>query len=182
MNDLLFIARADAGKLELDLADTDLAELAREAVHALLPKAADSSIRLGVRAAEPIQARVDRARIAELLENLISNALVHTPGGTVELRVAALKGNVVLEVADSGIGISAHDQRHLFERFYRSKQTQATPGTGLGLSIVKAIAKAHGGRVSVESREGAGTTFRISLPATAPKQSPRRGAKTPGAA
>ena len=183
VNDLLFIARADAGKLELDLADTDLAELAREAVHALLPKAADSSIRLGVRAAEPIQARVDRARIAELLENLISNALKFTPpGGTVELRVAALKGNVVLEVADSGIGISAHDQRHLFERFYRSKQTQATPGTGLGLSIVKAIAKAHGGRVSVESREGAGTTFRISLPATAPKQSPRRGAKTPGAA
>ena len=134
VNDLLVVARADAGKLELDIADTDLAELARDAVHALLPKAADSSIRLGVCAEDSTRARVDRARIAELLENLLSNALKFTPpGGTVELRVAPQDGAVVLEVADTGIGISTHDQQHLFERFYRSKRTQAASGVGLGL-------------------------------------------------
>lgn len=170
VNDLLFIARADAGKLELDLADTDLAELARDAVHALLPKAADSSIRLGLLAEEPARARVDRARIAELLENLLSNALKFTPaGGSVDVRVAPQTGAVVLEVADTGIGISTDDQRHLFERFFRSKRTQAAPGVGLGLAIVKAIAQAHGGRVTVESREQAGATFRVSLPARAAK-------------
>jgi hypothetical protein len=170
VNDLLFIARADAGKLELDLADTDLAELARDAVHALLPKAADSSIRLGLLAEEPAQARVDRARITELLENLLSNALKFTPaGGSVDVRVAPQKGAVVLEVADTGIGISSDDQRHLFERFFRSKRTQAAPGVGLGLAIVKAIAQAHGGRVTVESCEHAGATFRVSLPARAAK-------------
>jgi len=170
VNDLLFIARADAGKLELDLADTDLAELARDAVHALVPKAADSSIRLGLLAEEPAQARVDRARITELLENLLSNALKFTPaGGSVDVRVVAQKGAVVLEVADTGIGISSDDQRHLFERFFRSKRTQAAPGVGLGLAIVKAIAQAHGGRVTVESCEHAGATFRVSLPAGAAK-------------
>jgi two-component system, sensor histidine kinase and response regulator len=183
VNDLLFIARADTGKLELDLADTDLAELARDAVHALLPKAADSSIRLGLLAEEPARARVDQARIAELLENLLSNALKFTPaGGSVDVRVAPQNGAVVLEVADTGVGISTHDQQHLFERFYRSKRTQAASGVGLGLSIVKAITQAHGGRITVESREQAGTTFRVSLPATAPKQSARRGAGTASAA
>jgi PAS domain S-box-containing protein len=170
VNDLLLIARADAGKLDLDLAETDLAELARDAVHALLPKAADSAIRLELLADEPVQARVDRARIAELLENLLSNALKFTPaGGSVDVRVAPQTGACLLEVADSGIGISADDQRHLFERFYRSKRAQAAPGVGLGLAIVKAIAEAHGGSVSVESREQAGTTFRVSLPAGAAK-------------
>ena len=113
---------------------------------------------------------VERARIAELLENLLSNALKFTPaGGSVDVRVAPQTGAVVLEVADTGIGISTDDQRHLFERFFRSKRTQAAPGVGLGLAIVKAIAQAHGGRVTVESREQAGATFRVSLPARAAK-------------
>ena len=182
VNDLLFIARADTGKLELDLADTDLAELARDAVHALLPKAADSSIRLGLLAEEPARALVDQARIAELLENLLSNALKFTPaGGSVDVRVAPQNGAVVLEVTDTGIGISADDQRHLFERFFRSKRAQAAPGVGLGLAIGKAITQAHGGQITVESCEQAGATFRVSLPATAAKQNSRLGAKAAAA-
>lgn len=170
VNDLLVIARADAGKLELDLADTDLVELARDAVHALLPKAADSSIRLGLLAEEPVRARVDRARIAELLENLLSNALKFTPaGGSVDVRVAAQNGAVVLEVADTGIGISTDDQRHLFKRFFRASTAtdHAVPGTGLGLAIVKAIVDAHGGSIAVRSEVGEGTCFRIEIPKVA---------------
>jgi PAS domain S-box-containing protein len=170
VNDLLVIARADAGKLELDLADTDLVELARDAVHALLPKAADSSIRLGLLAEEPVRARVDRARIAELLENLLSNALKFTPaGGSVDVRVAAQNGAVVLEVADTGIGISTDDQRHLFKRFFRASTAtdHAAPGTGLGLAIAKAIVDAHGGSIAVRSEVGEGTCFRIEIPKVA---------------
>ena len=167
VNDVLVIARAESGKLDLVLADADLTELAREAVHALLPRAAESGIRIGVLAEESLRARVDPARIAELLENLLSNALKFTPaGGSVDVRVARRRRAVVLEVTDTGVGISADDQRHVFERFFRGKRTQAEPGIGLGLSIVKTIAEAHGGRVTVKSREHAGTTFRLSLPAT----------------
>jgi len=168
VEDLLVIALAESGRLDLDLADTDLTELAREAVHALLPKATDSGIRLQLADVEPVRAIVDRARIAELLENLLSNALKFTPpGGSVEVRVAGSKRAASLEVADSGVGISSDDQLHVFERFFRCKRTQAEPGVGLGLSIVKAIAEAHGGRITVESREHVGTTFRLSLPAAA---------------
>ncbi len=163
VNDLLLISRAEAGKLELDLAEADLAEIAAHVIEAQRPRAEQLGLELRL-VGDPVQAVVDRARIAELLENLVSNALKFTPpGGSVEIRASRLDELAILEVADTGIGISAGDRNHMFERFFRSRRARKVPGIGLGLSIVKAIVTAHGGRISVESLPGQGTTFRVEL-------------------
>ena len=163
VNDLLLISSAEAGKLELNLAEADLAEVAEHVVEAQRPRAEGLELDLRL-VGESVVAVVDRARIAELLENLVSNALKFTPpGGSVEVRVSRLGELAVLEVADTGIGISAGDRNHMFERFFRSRRARKVPGIGLGLSIVKAIVTAHGGRISVESLPGEGTTFRVEL-------------------
>jgi len=120
----------------------------------------------------------DAGRLGQTLDNLISNALKFTPaGGRVDVRVIDRRDRVVIEVADTGLGISEADQRRLFERFYRTESAQeaAIPGVGLGLSISKAIVEGHGGTIQVASEEGRGTTFTIELPlvgAEAPR--PRR--------
>jgi signal transduction histidine kinase len=105
-----------------------------------------------------------------VIDNLLSNALKFTPpNGSIGISVIARHDKVVIEVADSGIGISAADQTKLFIRFFRTEAAvrKAIKGTGLGLSIVKAIVEGHGGEISVESAEGKGATFRIVLPLAA---------------
>ena len=102
-----------------------------------------------------------------MLDNLVSNAIKFTPrGGRVEVRLSAEGDAAVLEVEDSGLGIPEAEQAQLFERFFRSSTAteHAIPGTGLGLTITKAIVDRHGGRIEVESAEGAGTTVRVRLP------------------
>jgi two-component system, OmpR family, phosphate regulon sensor histidine kinase PhoR len=110
---------------------------------------------------------VDPARIAQLLSNLISNALKFTQdGGRVEVRLGVEANQVVLAVADTGIGIPAVDQERIFERFYRTTiaTQQAVPGTGLGLTVAKAIVEAHNGTITVDSHEGRGSVFKVRLP------------------
>ena len=170
--DLLFVAQVDAGRLTVEREAVDLAALAAECVQAAEPVAARRSVRVAVEAA-PTALVGDRARLAQLLDNLLSNAIKFSPeGGGVKVRVAAGDGRATLEVADGGIGIPADEQEQLFERFFRSSNARraAIQGTGLGLVIVRAIAEAHGGSVSVTSREGEGTTFRVELPLAAPRQ------------
>ena len=109
----------------------------------------------------------DRARIGQLIDNLVSNAIKFTPeGGRVDVRVRALSKRAVFEVRDSGIGIPASEREHLFQRFYRTSNAteQAIQGTGLGLAISKAIVEAHDGRITLTSEEDVGTTFRVELP------------------
>jgi signal transduction histidine kinase len=167
VGDLLFVAQADAGRLSLERASVDLSELAAHCVEESAPAATEKSVSL-VLLAEPVAPLLgDRGRLAQVLDNLVSNALKFTPeGGTVQVRTHEEDGCVVLEVEDTGIGIPAADQSRLFERFFRSAvaEDQAIPGTGLGLAIVKAIIEAHSGEISISSREGAGTTFRVELP------------------
>jgi signal transduction histidine kinase len=108
--------------------------------------------------------------MAQLLDNLVSNALKFTPrGGRVEVRASEERGAVVIEVADTGTGIPAEQQEHLFERFFRTAEAtkQAIQGTGLGLAISRAIVEAHGGEIGVESAEDVGTTFRVRFPQAA---------------
>jgi len=110
----------------------------------------------------------DRARLGQLVDNLLSNALKFTPeGGRVEVSAERENGQVAVSVSDSGIGIEAADQKGVFQRFFRAASATdlAIPGTGLGLAISKAIAEAHGGTIAVESELGAGATFRVELPA-----------------
>ena len=170
VGDLLFVAQVDAGRLIVERAEVDLAAVAAECVKAAEPIAARREVRVVVDA-RPTVLVGDRARLGQLLDNLVSNAIKFSPeGGEVRVRVAAAGGRAELDVSDSGIGIPADEQDQLFERFFRSSNARraAIQGTGLGLVIFRAIAEAHGGTVAVTSREGEGTTFRVELPLAAP--------------
>jgi signal transduction histidine kinase len=172
VGDLLFVAQVDAGRLALERDEVDLQAVAAECVQAALPLAARREIDVAL-AGGPTVLEGDRARLAQLVDNLLSNAIKFTPdGGSVTLRVRAEDGRAALEVADSGIGIPGDELGGLFERFFRSSSARraAIQGTGLGLVIVRAIAEAHDGSVTVTSREGEGTTFRVELPRHAPRQ------------
>jgi PAS domain S-box-containing protein len=167
VGDLLFLAQVEAGKLSLEIGAVDLSAVAAECVETARPLADERGVTITLAAGPLGLLAGDRARLAQLLDNLVSNGIKFTPaGGRVDVRIRGLRGNAVVEVRDTGMGIPADEQEHLFERFYRtSKATeQAIPGTGLGLAISKAIVHAHGGRITLASDEGAGTTFSVSLP------------------
>ena len=167
VGDLLFVAQVGAGKLDLALEDVELGKLVDHATDAARPHADSRELEL-VSRIEPLPTlRADRARLGQVLDNLVSNAIKFTPtGGRVMVRAFAEDGAVVLEVSDTGLGMSPEEQARLFERFYRTAAASehAIQGTGLGLTIVKAIVEAHRGSISVQSATGAGTTFRILLP------------------
>ena len=167
VGDLLFIAQLDAGRLSLSLGEVDLAEIAAESVEAARPAAGEKGVELVLDLGTPAPLSADGARLGQLLDNLVSNAVKFTPaGGRVDVRIAARAGGAELVVADTGIGIRADEQERLFERFFRSRGATeaAIQGTGLGLAISKAIVEAHGGDIAVTSVEGHGTTFTIHLP------------------
>jgi signal transduction histidine kinase len=167
VGDLLLIAQAESGMLSFDWTAVELAPLAALCVQAAQPAAEDAGVELVLssESSDPIVG--DPARIAQLLDNLVSNAIKFTPaGGRVDVLVDASADSAVIEVRDTGVGIAAEDQDQLFERFFRtpSANDMAIAGTGLGLSIAKAIVDAHRGSIGVESAEGRGTTFRVELP------------------
>lgn len=141
--------------------------MVREAVEAARPVAAEHDVELTFDAEGPAELVGDRARLAQILDNLIANAIKFTPPArNVRTSTFPPGDSGVVEVADTGIGISAEDQERLFQRFFRAEGAilGAIDGTGLGLAIVKAIVDAHGGDLAVESIAGRGTTFRIGLP------------------
>jgi signal transduction histidine kinase len=173
--DLLFIAQLDAGKIALEPGEVRLDGVAAEAVEAVLPTARLRQVDLRLEALSPVAINGDRARLGQLLDNLVSNALKFTPpGGRVDVRVGGSEAGAWLEVTDTGMGISQAEQEHLFERFFRtsSASSAAIQGTGLGLAIAQAIVNAHGGTIAVQSVEGVGTTFHIQLPARPPRTVP----------
>lgn len=165
VEDLLFVSRVQSGKDSLDVGVVDIGEIAGHTVAAALPAAEAAEVGLvsDIRCRE--RTLGDEHRIAEALENLLSNALKFTPpGGQVTVWVGRVGDAIVTRVSDTGIGISEDDRRYLFDRFFRAPGTDGVPGAGLGLSIVKAIVDAHGGDVSAQSRVGSGTTFEVRLP------------------
>jgi PAS domain S-box-containing protein len=167
VGDLLVVAQHDSGAVALDRQRGDLGAVASEAVSSAAPIAEERGLALAIAAQDVPEFEFDPARIGQVLDNLISNALKFTAaGGSVEVRVTCEADRAVVEVADSGMGMSGAEQERLFERFYRteSSSTQATPGTGLGLWISKTIVEAHGGEIGVDSATGRGTTFRVELP------------------
>lgn len=167
VSDLLFMAQVDAGKLTLESKPVQLACVATESVEAASPRAAASNIELNLEVDDGLVIEGDRVRLAQVFDNLITNAIKFTPsGGSVDVRVFGSEETAVIEVSDTGIGIADEERLHLFERFFRTSGATlaAVQGTGLGLAIVNAITESHGGTVGVESRVGAGTTFVVRLP------------------
>jgi len=168
VGDLLFVARLDASGLQLQLEDgVSLDEVVAEVVESASADARSHDVELHFERNGTVDVRGDRARLGQLVANLISNAVKFTPaGGRVTARVFAEGENGVVEVEDTGIGIPKAEQERMFQRFFRSSiaTEQAIPGTGLGLAITKAIAEAHDGEISFRSEPGEGTCFRIEIP------------------
>jgi len=167
VEDLLLLARLDSQR-PLEREPVDLLTVASDAVHDAKAVAPQRIIRLEVLDGPGTpEVLGDEGRLRQVLSNLVTNALTHTPQGTaVTVRVGTQAEHVVLEVADVGPGLSAEDEERVFERFYRAdtSRTRASGGTGLGLSIVAALVAAHGGSVSAKSQPGQGATFRVLLP------------------
>lgn len=170
VGDLLFLAQVDAGKLTIEHEDVDFERVVEDSVETLRPIAESRRIELVTSITPVPRLAGDRARLAQVLDNLLSNALKFTPeGGRVSVALHADGDRAVVEVEDNGVGIPRAEQNRLFERFFRSSRAtdNAIPGTGLGLAITKAIAERHGGRISVESEEDIGTSVRVEFPLAA---------------
>lgn len=167
VGDLLFVARLDANGLQLQFAGVRVDEVVGEALESVAALARSREVEIVSDVREVPAVWGDRERLAQLVGNLLSNALKFTPpGGRMTVRTFADGRSAVIEVADTGIGIPKGEQDRLFQRFFRSSTAteQAIPGTGLGLVISKAIAEAHGGTIGVDSEPGQGTCFRVELP------------------
>ena len=163
VEDLLLLARLDEGR-PLERVPVELDEVVAEAVDAAVAVEPDRPVDLE---AEPVVVLGDRDRLRQVLDNLLSNVREHTPAGSpVRVRVGSENGLAVVEVADSGPGLTGDEAARVFERFYRSdtSRSRTTGGVGLGLSIVAAVTEAHGGAVTAHSTPGDGATFRITFP------------------
>lgn len=166
VDDLLSLADLERPGAELKIERFDLRGLARRQAAMLGQGAAQNGLELKVAGDEPLWVEADRARIEQVLANLIDNAIKYTERGRVVVSAGEGDGFWWCEVADTGHGIPAEDQPRIFERFYRVDKARSREkgGTGLGLSIVKHIVALHGGDISVHSRIGSGSTFRFEIP------------------
>ena len=167
IEDLRLLSLADTGELPLNCRPIEPLELLQRAAAAHQPQAVKKNIDLVVDAQDLPEINVDPERLAQVLNNLVSNALRHTPeNGRITLAASALESTVQLTVADTGAGIPDDELPFIFNRFYRGDQARRQNGeSGLGLAIAKSIVEAHGGTISADSTPGAGTTFTITLPA-----------------
>jgi len=167
VEDLQELSLAEAGRLRLDRAAVEPNEVLGAAAAAFRAQAESRRIALHVEASGAPPVWGDRARLAQILRNLISNAVTHTPeGGSVTLDAEATGDMVRFDVRDTGAGIAPEHLEHVFDRFYRAdaSRARATGGAGLGLAIVKHLVEAHGGAVSVTSESGTGTTVSFTIP------------------
>lgn len=165
LDDLLTLARADSGQLELERAERDVVPIAREALSRARVLAQEKGLEVRDRLPPSLIASVDPRRLHQLLTILLDNAVKYTDDGWVELSASADPHHLHLAVTDTGPGIPAEDRRRIFDRFYRGGRARHQTGAGLGLAIAHWIATAHGGSIAVrDGTGGRGTTFLVSLP------------------
>lgn len=169
VDDLGELARAEARQLRLEPDAVPVADLAERAIRQAAPRAAQLGVRVESAVADgSLLIWGDAARAQQVLSNLIDNALSHTPqGGAVTVAARREGDNTVIDVRDTGAGIPAEHLPHVFDRFYRAdpSRSRATGGAGLGLAIARQVVEASGGRITVESEPGAGTTLTVRWPA-----------------
>jgi len=168
ITDLLDVERAAGGSVEICPARNGVDEILSECESLFGAAAARKNIAVGIAGTPGLFARCDRDRILQVLSNLVGNAIKYTPhGGTVSLAAWDRKGNVEIEVADTGSGIPPESQERIFQKFSQLG-VQTRQGLGLGLYISRWIVEAHGGKIGVRSVVGQGSTFHFTLPAFAP--------------
>jgi two-component system, OmpR family, phosphate regulon sensor histidine kinase PhoR len=167
-DDLLKLSKMDADRLEVEIRRVSVSELIESCLETAQRRAAEKNIHISVEPAENLpDIAGDRRRLAEVLQNLLDNAIQYTLAeGRIVLSAEQREGEVIFTVADTGIGIPKADQSRIFERFYRvdAARSREAGGTGLGLSIAKHLVEVHGGRIWVDSEVGRGSEFHFSVP------------------
>ena len=177
INDVLDLSKIEAGQLTLSLNDYSMKEVVHTVSSAVESLAAEKNLTVKVKVSPDVPSgQGDEQRIAQVLLNLVGNAIKFTDEGEVRVEVAASNGAFLVSVSDTGPGLSEADQERIFEEFHQadSSSTRKKGGTGLGLSIAKRIIEMHGGRIWVESSLGKGSTFSFTLPIRVEKQTAQR--------
>lgn len=165
LNDVLIIGQAEAGKLEFNPEPLDVVQFCCSLVEELqLSGGSEHTIAFSCQLPD-LKGCLDEKLLRHILSNLLSNAIKYSPtGSTVKFKLVGQNGQAIFQIQDEGIGIPEEDQQHLFESFHRAKNVVNIPGTGLGLTIVKRSVDLHGGKISVKSEVGVGTTFTVTIP------------------
>ncbi len=169
VDDLRELTQAESGQLTLNLRPTDLSPLLQSTTETFYSAAHDKQVRLTLDLASGLpRVQADPERIAQVLRNLLGNALRHTPdGGAITVGASEVDSGVEVSVSDTGEGIAEAELPYVFDRFWRGDKSRAreTGGSGLGLAIARRLIEAHGGQIGVESTAGAGSRFWFKLPA-----------------
>jgi two-component system, OmpR family, phosphate regulon sensor histidine kinase PhoR len=167
-DDLLELSRMDADRVDLELDRLSVSQFVQSCIETTQRSAAEKNLRVSVNLKTSLpDIAADRRRLAEVLQNLLDNAVQYTPsGGRITVSASSDGDEVEFSVSDTGIGIPKVDQPRIFERFYRVDvaRSREVGGTGLGLSIAKHLVEAHGGRIWVESEVGQGSQFHFTVP------------------
>lgn len=181
VDDLLYAGQLESGHFKLDLEPTDAGEIAEEAIAALLPLAAENGQVLTCEIADDLPlVTADSTRLAQVMRNLIHNAIKYSPEDTpIAVRLSHTQDTLVCEVEDQGPGLSDDEAARLFERFVQLPSTPRKGGVGLGLFIARELVSAHGGTIGVRSEPGCGSTFHFSLPLAPRSQTADRPAGPP---
>jgi signal transduction histidine kinase len=169
INTMLFISRTEAGVAQPEFREMNLAAVVRDACGLFQSLAEDKKIALAWDAPEQLEMRGDVRLIQRMLGNLLDNAIKYTPeGGSVRI---SLRSNpdrsLSIAVQDSGVGISDKDRPYVFDRFYRGDPSRSQTGAGLGLSFARAVARTHGGDITLETSGQSGATLKVELPTAA---------------
>ena len=168
VDDILDISKIEAGKMEIDIEEVDVAALARDTATSLQIQAREKDVDLVVTTPETLHVDTDPARVRQIVLNLLSNAVKFTDEGSVTLRLSADhegdRPRAILEVADTGSGIAPEDQERIFDEFEQVRSGSQRTGTGLGLAISRRLAELLGGNLTVVSEPGTGSTFTLRLP------------------
>ncbi len=166
INTMLEITKTEAGVAEIARKEVNIKEIVRDAIDLFRPLSEDKHIHMESNIPlHPVVLQGDRTKLQRVVANLLDNAIKYTPPGG-EIKISLVNDNriVRLEIADTGIGMSKEDLVRIFDRFYRCDKSRSTPGSGLGLSLARAIVRAHGGDITVESMPGKGSKFTVILP------------------
>jgi signal transduction histidine kinase len=167
IEDLQTLALAESGQIQLRREPCDLSGLVSSTANSILPQAQAKQVSLGVAPAPPLLIEADPQRLSQVLNNLLANAVTHTPaGGCISVEVGREDGHARVSVRDTGPGIPPEDLPHIFERFYRvdKSRSRSTGGVGLGLTITRHLVEAHGGVIAASSPGEGGTQFVVTLP------------------